>query len=148
MHIFFHCIVQLKILITFNDVISQLRFSILHSSSHSCSCLLLPRHFWKLLHHSFNSFLGLVFPLLGLIAQMQSTFMQPLVPDHHSFCITIVLHCFLGTTPTVLCKLSQCLHRYSSTIASKLRVFDILWARYIMHFLFLQTRSPLQCETF
>ena len=43
---------------------------------------------------------------------------------------------------------SQCLHWYSSTIASKLRVFDILWARYIMHFLFLQTRSPLQHKTF
>ena len=105
MHILLHCIVQLKILITFDDVISQLRFSILHSSFRCCSCLLMPRHFWKLLHHSFNSFLGLVLLLLGFIAQMQLTCMQPLVPDHHCFCIPIVLHCFLGTAPTALCKL-------------------------------------------
>ena len=105
MHIFLHCIVQLKILITFNDVISQLWFSILQSSSHSCSCLLVPRHFRKLPHYSFNSFLGLVLLLLGFIAQMHSTFMKPLVPDGHCFCIPIVLHHFLGATPTALCKL-------------------------------------------
>ena len=147
MHIFLHCIVQLKIL-TFDDVISQLGFSILHSSSPSCSCLLVPRHFWNFHITLVTVSLAWCCSSLDLLPGRSRHLCSP-------WCQMVIVSVFLlySTAFWVPHQLhfvnwSQCLHWYSSTIASKLRVFDILWARYIMHFLFLQTRSPLQCKTF
>ena len=145
MHIFLHCIVQLKILITFDDVISRLGFSILHSSSHSCSCLLMPRHFGNFCITLLTVSVAWCCSSLDLLPRHSQHLCSPWCQMVIVSVLLLYLIAFWVRHQLCFVNWSQCLHQYSSTIASKLRVFDILWARYIMHFLFLQ-QGPL-CST-